>query len=266
VSCIFGEVFATRFDKSVSSGRTRPLLIAAKDADGAEVELIAKFTIAQQLTEHGLVREAIAAMLAVDLQLPIPEPALVRLDDVFIRSVNQVDSIVGARLSNASRFGFGSTKLPAGFQIWSTERDVPINKIDQAAEIFAFDCLTQNVDSRRESPNLMWNGTRFAIVDHDLAFEIEGVVFWEPPWVKGSLTSFANNHLFYRSLKRKPLSLQRLSLRWSGISDDRLVEYQRALPKEWQVASTTIKASLNFVREVRDNIGAALTEVQRVLQ
>jgi hypothetical protein len=116
------------------------------------------------------------------------------------------------------------------------------------------------------SPNVMWNGTDFAIIDHELAFQIQGVLFWKPPWESESLTSFASGHVFHRSLKGKPFNLVGLSTRWSGISDARLVEYDGAIPHEWRSASNTIKESLDFVRDVRDNIAAAMNEVQRVLQ
>lgn len=263
---MLSEVSATRFDRSMTNGRTGPVLIAAEDADGNEIDLIAKFTNHPHLTVNGLVREAIAAMLAVDLQLPIPEPRLVRLDPLFTDAVEQVDASLGARLKAAIPVGFGSTKLPSGFGIWSLERDVPANSLNQAAEIFAFDCLTQNADRNKQSPNVMWNGSDFAIIDHELAFQFQGVLFWKPPWESESLTSFASNHLFHKSLKGKPLNLQGLIARWSGISDARLVEYDGALPQEWRGASNTIKESLDFVRDVRDNIAAAINEVQRSLQ
>lgn len=260
------EVAASRFDRAMINGRTGPILIAASTADGNEVDLVAKFTNEPQLTVNGLVREAIAAMLAVDLQLPIPEPLLVRLDSMFIDAVEQVEPSVGVRLKNANSIGFGSTKLPGGFGIWSFERDVPDASLSQAADIFAFDCLTQNADRSKGSPNAMWNGTGFAIIDHELAFQIQGVLFWKPPWVVGSLTDLANGHLFYRSLKGKPLDLSGLRTRWASISDARLVEYDNALPQEWRTATTTIQESLDFVRDVRDNIDAAMNEVQRTLQ
>lgn len=263
---MLSEVAACRYDRSMINGRTGPILIAASAADGSEVDLVAKFTNEPQLTVNGLVREAIAAMLAVDLQLPIPEPVLVRLDTMFIDAVDQVDPAVGVRLKTANSVVFGSTKLPGGFGIWSIERDVPAANLGQAVEIFAFDCLTQNADRSRGSPNAMWNGTGFAIIDHELAFQIQGVLFWKPPWVAGSLTGLANDHLFYRSLKGKPSNLSGLKARWAGISDARLVEYDNALPQEWRTAATTIQESLDFVRDVRDNIDAAMNEVQRSLQ
>lgn len=263
---MLSEVSATRFDRSMTNGRTGPVLMAAEDAHGNEVDLIAKFTNSPHLTVNGLVREAIAAMLAVDLQLPIPEPLLVRMDPLFIDAVGQVDASVGARLKLAIPVGFGSTKLPGGFSIWSIAREVPASNLNQAAEIFAFDCLTQNADRSKLSPNVMWNGSDFAIIDHELAFQIQGVLFWKPPWESQSLTAFATSHLFHQSLKGKPLDFQGLSARWTGISDARLVEYDSALPQEWRGASNTIKESLDFVRDVRDNIASAMNEVQRSLQ
>ncbi len=136
---MLSEVNATRFDRSMINGRTGPILMAAQHATGKEIDLIAKFTNEPHLTVNGLVREAIASMLAVDLHLPTPEPLLVRLDSSFLAAVEQVDANVGARLKLANPVGFGSTKLPKGFSIWSIERDVPAGSLNQAAEIFAFD-------------------------------------------------------------------------------------------------------------------------------
>ena len=262
---MLSEVTATRFDRATINGRTQPLLMAAEVADGKEIGFIAKFSNEPHLTVNGLVRESIAAMLAVDLKLPIPEPLLVRLDPLLMDAVAQVNTTVAARLKLANPIGFGSTQLPPGFGIWPGARNLPDSSLSTAAEIFAFDCLTQNADRNPTSPNAMWNGSDFAIIDHELAFQIEGVLFWKPPWQIDSLTALATNHLFYPSLKGKTLGLQRLCSHWRAISDVRLQAYDGALPQEWQEARNTIQQSLNFVRDVRNNIEVAMNEVQRSL-
>ncbi len=55
-------------------------------------------------------------------------------------------------------------------------------------------------------------------------------------------------------------------INYCALQDINLVEYDNALPQEWRTAATTIQESLDFVRDVRDNIDAAMNEVQRSLQ
>lgn len=260
------DVSAIRFDRAIINGRTEPILLAVESLNGDEVDVIAKFANQPHLTVNGLVREAIAAMLAVDLGLPIPEPLIVRIDGLFIDSVEQVNPRIADRLKKSTLVGFGSKKLPSGFNIWAEERGVPSSVLNQAAEICAFDSFTQNADRNKNSPNTMWDGSSFAIIDHELAFQIEGILFWKPPWEIGSLTDFIKNHLFYKSLVRKPIDLNEISKRWVSISDNRLVEYENAIPVEWRTAQDTITTSLNLIRNVRDNIDAAINEVDRALQ
>ena len=52
-------------------------MIVAESADHSTVELVAKFSTGCEEKEVSLAREAIAACLACDLRLPIPEPFLV---------------------------------------------------------------------------------------------------------------------------------------------------------------------------------------------
>ena len=68
------DVVAVRFHKPMDVGRTTPLLIVAQRADGQEVEMVAKFSKGADIGAGGLMREALCAMLASDLGLPVPEP------------------------------------------------------------------------------------------------------------------------------------------------------------------------------------------------
>ena len=73
-------VIAVRFDRRMGTGKTKPMLLACTAPDGSDVEVVAKVSAGCERGVGGLVAEAIAAMLAADLDLPVPEPFLVRLD------------------------------------------------------------------------------------------------------------------------------------------------------------------------------------------
>ncbi len=259
------KVEATRFDRVMSKGRTTPLLLAAEYSDGRSVELIGKFSHGGQIGAIGLAREAISAMLAADLDLPVPKPLLVTISDAFIETVP--NPAAAALLRQSLRVGFGSSRLPNGYSVWSDGNGVPKRMLAQAAEIFAFDALIQNADRHPINPNMQVKGEQLAIYDHELAFIWEGVLFWKPPWEAGGLDNIAqpDRHVFFTAIKSQALDFSRLIGAWEAISDNRLAQYQAALPAEWNGASDMIGKVLGFVRQLRDNIRPAMKEMKKVL-
>lgn len=258
-------VEAIRFDRIMTKGRTLPLLMVAEHSDGIEVELIGKFSDGQNIGANGLAREAITAMLAADLGLPVPPPLLVRVSEAFIDTVP--DQKAATLLRQSLRVGFGSSKLPDGYSLWPHSHSLPKRMLAQAAEIFAFDALIQNADRRPDNPNMQVKGEQFAIYDHELAFIWEGILFWKPPWQPGGLDNAAQSdrHVFFAAIKSQSVDFSRLVGAWEAVSDARLAEYRAALPAEWESASGTIDKVLGFVSDLRDNIQPAMIEIQRAL-
>jgi len=209
--------------------------------------------------------EALAALLASDLDLPVPEPFLVLLDEDFINSVT--DSAAADQMRRSNRVAFGSKQLPPGYTTWPQGKSIPRDVLTLAAEIFAFDALIANDDRRMDNPNCLFRGSSVAIFDHEMAFFTEGIVGWIPPWERGGLEHLRGpgRHLFGDQLRSKALNLDRLAGAWLAVSDSRLEEYFDALPDEWSEADVQAERALTHVAMVRDNIEAALNEVRRVL-
>jgi hypothetical protein len=260
------KVEATRFDRIMTKGRTMPLLMAADFSNGRSVELVGKFSHGGQIGAAGLAREAISAMLAADLGLPVPNPLLVAISDAFIETVP--DPQAATLLQQSLRVGFGSTKLPNGYVVWPDSNSVPRRMLGQAAEIFAFDALIQNGDRRPQNPNLQFKGQEIAIYDHELAFIWEEVLFWKPPWEAGGLDHIAkpNQHVFFTAIKSQVIDFSRFIGAWEAISNARLAQYQAALPVQWNAAADTIGKVLGLVRQLRDNIRPSMMEMQKVLR
>lgn len=261
-------VEATRFDRMMTKGRTSPLMLAAEKADRSEVELIAKFSAGDGIGVGGLVREAIAALLAVDLGLPVQEPFLVEVSNDFIKQVALTDASSAKLLADSAPCGFGSRRLPNGFSAWMPRQTATKAQAQQALEIFAFDAWIQNTDRyKSDNPNLQFRGDDLAIFDHDLAFITEGIVFWRPPWEAGSLIDWAQpeRHVLLTSIKGRSCDLARLVGAWQAISDTRLGEYRMAIPPQWAQAMGTADHALQLIAGIRENIGLCVQEVQRVL-
>ena len=151
---MFESVEAIRFDRKMGNGRTKPMLLVC-DGPSGEIEVVAKFS--EGCSVGGLIREAITAMFAVDLGLPVPPPYLVALSDDFIESIP--DATVAEFLRKGDRFGFGSQRLPDGYAAWIEPAGKMTNTLEQeAVDILALDCWLTNGDRRVDNHNLLTNG------------------------------------------------------------------------------------------------------------
>ena len=174
----------------LTSGRTTPCLMLCQDASRADYEIVVKWRAAMELKETGLVCELMASLLAEDLDLPVPKPFLVHVDAQF--NLSEGKPKLSTIVRESAGLNFGSQKLPAGFATWSQDKPIPGSLRQLAAEVFAFDVLIQNVDRRREKPNLLWSGDELYLYDHEQAFSfLMGVIGWQPPWTGQGTSSFA---------------------------------------------------------------------------
>ena len=262
---MFDKVTALRFDRRMGSGKTKPCLLACMKPDGEEVELIAKFSAGCERGVMALAVESLSAMLAADLHLPIPEPFCVEADSEFIQTIT--DPEIAALARKSAPLAFGSKKLPPGFATIPTDKAIPPDLLDPAAEIFAFDALILNPDRRPSNPNCLSDGRSFAIYDHELAFMLE-TLFWQPPWTPGSLHTLSqpSQHIFSNGLKGKAPNFNRLADAWKAITDARLTEYRNALPAAWSNDGDAISRVLGYISQLREHIAPALAEVARVLK
>lgn len=263
---MLSHVTAVRFDGRVKSGRTAPCRLTCEAADGAEVEVVAKLSDGCDRKVTALVMEAIAALLAADLDLPVPEPFLVTLEPEFIAGLP--DATIAAMARRSSPLAFGSKHLPPGYTSWPVGKAIPKDALAMAAEIFAFDALTGNDDRRPANPNCLFSGASLAIYDHEMAFPPnEGIIGWRPPWEIGSLESYkqTRRHLFSEQLCGKALNFDRFAGAWLAVTDERLAAYRAALPEAWNSAGKYADQALGYIGQVRDNVDAALQEVRRAL-
>jgi hypothetical protein len=168
------------------------------------------------------------------------------------------------------RLAFGSKKLPPGFATYPVEKPLPRALIGSAAEIFAFDHLIANPDRTVVNPNLLFNGKTFGIYDHELAFITEGVIGWRPPWEPGAAQfplgmPESVRHVFQEELRGHPLDLNRLVGAFEAIADERIAEYRETLPAEWLVDAAGVDRILDYIRALKENLPAAINQLQGAL-
>ena len=136
------RVRATLVLHPLSSGRTKPCVMLCLDDAGNDLEVVVKWRAGPELKEIGLICELLAALLADDLDLPVPKPFIGEIENGFHRSVTRPE--IDKLDEDSVGLNFGSQRLPPGVGTWPKDKAVPVLLRPLAAEIFAFDVLTQN--------------------------------------------------------------------------------------------------------------------------
>lgn len=254
-----------QYDRPTTQGRTEPSFITCECVDGSTVEVVAKFSAGCDQREISLAREVVAACLAGDLGLPIPEPFLIDVPPEWAETVP--DAARRARIQGSSTVAFGSKHAGSGFSAWNPGNQISELMLPSAAAIFTFDAIIQNPDRRSDNPNCLVRGDNLRIFDHELAFSHGVIIGWQPPWQLGGLKPLETNgnHIFRAGLKGRQIDFAGIRAAWAGLSDARIREYEEALPQEWSGAAVAVASATKLIRDARDNIDACLTEVIRVL-
>ena len=255
-------------------GKTAPSLMTCAQEDGRQVELVVKLAGGCEAGIGSLVREAVAALMAADLDLPVPEPFLVQIEADFVATIPGTDDRCRLAKRNAAAsvgWNFGSKKLPPGFSTIPKGRPISQAMMPMAAEILAFDTFIANPDRTVENPNCQSNGREFGIFDHELAFRTEGVLFWKPPWEKGGI-SFpkgqpdALRHVFLDELRESEPDFRRFAGAFDVLTEDRLNEYQAALLNEWVGDGGDLGRILDYVRALKQNMDSAINNLNEALR
>ncbi|AIP51406.1 Uncharacterised protein [Burkholderia pseudomallei] len=260
-------VMATRYIRQMTKGKTKPFLVECEDANGNFVEVIAKCSEGTFEGVKNLAIEAIAAMLGRDLDLPVPQPFVVQLDDDFISSVS--DPMIRQFMNDSCRFAFGSELLPAGNAAWPTGGTVAAALCERAAEIFVFDGIIVNSDRRPQNPNCLFDGAGFGIFDHELTFQQHQILFWKAPWIHGGFDQMHGPqlHIFSRPyLEQSPNNLDRFVNAWNSLPGSQFNDYIDALPPDWKTNNAFLTGVAAYLDTARQNIDAIVQTALGVLQ
>lgn len=249
---MLNTVSAIQFMRKMTSGRTKPCLLLCEAPDGRTFELVVKYSSMMMEKEKNLALEAIVAMLAADLELPVAEPFVVELDPLFVETIE--DASLAQLLKTSCPQAFGSA-LKTGVTAWLQNQKVPTQHAQAAAEIAIFDQIIINSDRRPLNPNCLFSPDDLVIIDHELAFT--RALFWREPWHDDGLGDLHNRdqHIFSRPYFEAPLAdLERFAAAWEKIPESRFDEYYSALPVSWVYDQAHIAGILDYLKEAQRNI------------
>ena len=214
-------VHGARYDVPLREGGSLPAVVDT-DEDGPYV---VKFLGAGQ-GPKALIAEALVAQLALALDLPVPRPALVDLEEGFGRS--EPDPEIQDILRDSVGLNFGLAYLPAALA-FDPAVDSDRLTSDLAAAIVWFDALVTNVDRTPRNPNLLVWQRSLWMIDHGAALYVHHRWSGWQQRIQSPFPQIADHVLlpFAGNLEAADARLRPL------LTDEVLQNAVASLPEEW---------------------------------
>lgn len=265
---------ARRFEKVLEAGRTRPLVVdcayyppaSSNETDTSASPpdhrlMVVKSLGHPEVTEISLFSEVFGNVLARELGVATPTPALVNLSPEFVDAVGPLVAEYGVSLTpglgSGCEYLYGglTPAIPGGF--------LTQEEVQQATLIYGFDLLVQNPDRRRDKPNCA------SLAGSLIAFDFERCFSFLLPIIGGlaqpwevSRHGIAGTHLFHSVLKARAPSWTPLIGRLRALTAERLDQLLSALPGAWQAGVAKVR---EHITKVIMNLPEFELELQRSL-
>lgn len=248
-----------------SSGTTQPMLLSGVDIlTTVKSQYVVKFINSPRMDNQASCRELIGAWIARELDLKAVEPVVINISQAFVDTIVGQDGYNHAR--NSIGLNFGSIYVE-GFEIYMNSKHHFTNELwNEAKNIFAFDMFISNADRGAGKPNVLTDGSRFLLFDHELGFSFTRLLPMlrsKSPWILGDAEKeMYQKHYFYPYLRDSQIDFDEFTERFSRINNTFWERVDVFLPKAWRTEELDqIKFHLQAITENRKTFSEQLTKV-----
>lgn len=250
------RIRANLFLRRISRGKARnePAIFECYLEGDGYTEFVVKF---KHKLGRDILCEFVSSIIGIRLGLPVPAVAIIEIDNRLAQIIK--DQELSEALVIDPGPHYGSMFVSEQYSVPLPGFPVPPQLIEQAKDIFAFDMLIQNPDRtfRQGKPNLLSNGERFVVIDHELSLSFLSLIGEIPePWdLRDSL--YVQNHIFFSDLlsyaNANPLSFDGFIDRLRGLSDEEIDLLLDIVPFAWKGNLEWPEKIATYLRYVRDN-------------
>jgi hypothetical protein len=185
-------------------------------------------------------------LLAREFGVETPAPALVELTPQFLGAAKP--ALSPRQLEPQPGLAAGCEYFRRGFTSAVPGARLLPEELAQAARIYGFDLLVQNIDRRPEKPNCAQRGGRFVAYDFEMAFSFLWAIGQkDEPW-EVSKHGLGPKHLFYSVVHAAEVDWVPFMAALSRLSDEQLDELTACLPEPWRPWTAKVRQHLVAVR------------------
>jgi len=220
-----------------SYGTTAPMAVWGVDTStGERSRFVVKFKNSGRMSTTSSAFELIGAWMAMELDLPVVEPVLVNVSSDFVETA--IKGRDGYRTAMQSQgINFGCKYLEGYTNIPNSAFSLPAHLLETAKLIYVFDMFIANTDRGHQRPNVISNGSKLLIYDHELAFSFLQILPFmrnPTPWILNEADrDLYKNHFFFKMLNELKPDLGREVALLDCFNTDFWVKVYKALPPDW---------------------------------
>ncbi|MFC0185601.1 hypothetical protein SAMN04515674_103378 [Pseudarcicella hirudinis] len=186
---------ATTFESRIEKGgRTRPIIVTVRNDKRELQQFVVKlYNKTEVQVNMALAKDILTVALINEFDLLTPQPALIRFDDAFMKTLP--DELSKEIIQKEARLNFGCEYLSGTNNFGKNISKNTLEGLSGIDTVFAFDILVGNLDRRFvEKSNLLIRNHDIYLIDHEFCLSTNhGFESWESP-----LWTFPyHNHVFY---------------------------------------------------------------------
>jgi hypothetical protein len=212
-----------------------------------------------EVTQESLFRELFGNLLAREIGIGTPAPALINLAPEFIKAINP---FLPNSVHLHAGLSVGCEYFHSGFTNVIPDAYLSEELLAQAALIYAFDLLVQNPDRTRLKPNSAYRASSLVAYDFELSFSFLMLIGQvAEPW-EFSKHGIATMHLFRHALRDCKVDWQPFVNAVSSLTRRRLETILKDIPPVMCGQSAQVVEHLLAVKRQYRKLAA---ELQRSL-
>lgn len=257
------HVYAQRYNDHFQSSANKPLLVSGVDTfSGEKGDYVVKFRRAERMSDEASMRELLASFIAMQMEFPVVEPAIIEIDENFAELLRGTDSWAVA--SRSVGFNYGSNYIKAYNTLLLNK---PLNELQlpYAQDALAFDLFIQNSDRTNNKPNLLTDGKEIVILDHEIAF---GFIFapflthriWE---MKEEHKDWIRQHCLLPLVRGEKYDFDGFSNKIDTLNDEFWSKAFELIPEAWR--SDQFETIKNILTDISVNRTEFITELKKIM-
>ncbi len=249
---------AIRFERFLKTGRTCPMVIECEqsvpeDQDTLETNnneiilprlMVVKALGLPEVEERNLFCEFVGNLLARELGLFTPSPALITISQEFATAVNGVAKQELLPINLQAGVGVGGEYLHP-LRPLTPKPILTEEEINQAAAIYAYDLLIQNPDRRSDKHNCVFYEDGLLAFDFELGFSFLLPILGDKKeaW-QVSQHGINQTHLFRPTLRNKAIEWRPFIGKLEALCQNNLEMVLSQLPEKWQDWAAIVRQHL----------------------
>ncbi len=223
------------FRRVLSSGNSQPLLVVAREPDGAATQVVLKVREPSVPNGHfgptSLASELVCAVLARAAGLTVPDYGVAEVTREFAESApdKEVRSLLRANIG--ANF---ATRYLGGRSTWLPSYSPRGELLERLEGVITLDCALINGDRTHMKPNLLWDGEDVVLIDHSLALPVHE---WSDEQLEESPLMperHVKRHATYKALFNQGQRYQALLDVWMGLPWSDVAALRSWIPPEWE--------------------------------